>query len=435
MEFINGVIEFVESYWFLIAGVTAAVSPLLRGAVAAYLRRPKSITRLDSHFSEQRLLSPPLARPAYSDRMAYVLAEMSDLAYVKFESRSHLIDEATDEAVVSELKEPAQIREFLENFSATLMSERRFSQSVLRRILKNSGFELLKVINVEETQGFICKRSADEPYVVLAFRGTEKKVSDWLTDADCVPEDHEGGKVHRGFLKAFKGIRKQTAGDEVAQEIDRELDEALSDKGIRKETARDETVEEIVKAALDEARSVEDGPPLPVFVTGHSLGGALALLTTRFLLPDATGACYTFGAPRVGDYEFFRRVKTPVYRIVNSSDVVPRVPPGAGMMVLRGVVRALSWWVGSVPVVSKWLDKLEALLDKLRGYRHHGDLRYLSDVAEGQFQDVRLLSNPPAADRIVWMWRRVAKTLFVPIKSHNMRIYREKLRHVALDRR
>lgn len=415
MESINSLREFVENYWPYVAGGTAAVLPFLRGAVAAYLRRPKSVTRLDSHLSEQRLLSPPLVRPAYSDRMAYVLAEMSDLAYVKFESRSHLVDEATEKALKSKLEGQAQIREFLETFSATLMSERRFSESLLRRILLNSGFELLTVINVKQTQGFICKRTApnEPPYVVLAFRGTEKKLADWLTDADCVPQDYQGGKVHRGFLNAFTGIHREIAGDG---------------------TAEDETVEAIVKKALDEARADGDGPPLPVFVTGHSLGGALALLTARLLLPDVTGACYTFGAPRVGDYEFFRRVKTPVYRIVNSSDVVPRVPPGAGMMVLRGIVRALSWWADFLPAVSRLLDKIEAVFDKLRGYRHYGDLRYLSDVAEGQFQDVRLLSNPPAADRIVWMWRRVAKSFRVPIKSHNMRIYREKLRHIALDR-
>ena len=163
MESITGVLEFVQSYWLYIAGGTV-VPPLLRGALAAYRRRPKSVTRLDSHFSERQLLSPPLARPAYSDRMAYVLAEMSDLAYVKFESRSHLIDEATDEVLVSGLEDRAQIREFLEKFSATLMNERRFSQGLLRRILQNSGFELLKVINVKETQGFICKRTADKPY-------------------------------------------------------------------------------------------------------------------------------------------------------------------------------------------------------------------------------------------------------------------------------
>ena len=57
-------------------------------------------------------------------------------------------------------------------------------------------------------------------------------------------------------------------------------------------------------------------------------------------------------------------------------------------------------------------DKLEEFLDKLNGYRHYGDLRYLSDVAGGRFQDVRLLSNPPAADRAVWAFRRIAKSIF-----------------------
>ena len=54
---------------------------------------------------------------------------------------------------------------------------------------ESSGFSLVDVINIRETQGFVCKRNvADEPpYLVLAFRGTEKKISDWLTDARCIP--------------------------------------------------------------------------------------------------------------------------------------------------------------------------------------------------------------------------------------------------------
>ena len=146
------------------------------------------------------------------------------------------------------------------------------------------------------------------------------------------------------------------------------------------------------------------------------------------------GACYTFGAPRVGNYEYFRGIKTPVYRIVNSADVVPRVPPGAGMIALIGIVRAISWVVGFIPGASSVFDKLEEFLDRLNGYRHYGDLRYLSDVAGGRFQDVRLLSNPPAADRAVWAFRRIAKSFFVPLKSHNMNIYRKKLLSIANDR-
>ena len=159
------------------------------------------------------------------------------------------------------------------------------------------------------------------------------------------------------------------------------------------------------------------------------------MLATKLVAPDVNGACYTFGAPRVGNYEHFRFLKTPVYRIVNSSDIVPRVPPGAVMTGLVLLVQGVSWLTRFAPPVSAAFDKLEEFLDKLNGYRHFGDLRYLSDVAEGRFDTVRLLSNPPAIDRVVWMWKRVAKSFFVPVKSHGMSIYRKKLQHIANARR
>ena len=250
------------------------------------------------------------------------------------------------------------VREFLEKFSTELMSGRRLQLEFMKKILENSVYSLLDVIDINETQGFVCKRDvAGEPhYLVLAFRGTEKKTSDWLTDARCVPTVEGNTKVHKGFLEAF-AKKKSTAGKTVK-----------------------DTVEEI----LDQADAKDDkGEPLPLFITGHSLGGALALLATKMVAPNVDGACYTFGAPRVGNYEYFRFIKTPVFRIVNSSDIVPRVPPGAGMMALILVVQAIAWLTSFVPMVSATLDKLGAFLDKLNGYRHGGDLRYLTDVAEG----------------------------------------------------
>ena len=86
-----------------------------------------------------------------------------------------------------------------------------------------------------------------------------------------------------------------------------------------------------------------------------------------------------------------------------------------------------------IPGASSVFDKIEEFLDRLSGYRHFGDLRYLSDVAEGRFKDVRLLENPPATDRVVWAFRRMAKSFFVPVKSQNMNIYRKKLLSIAND--
>ena len=245
------------------------------------------------------------------------------------------------------------------------------------------------------------------PYLVLAFRGTERKVSDWLTDARCVPAVQGNAKVHTGFLEAF--TMKKDGDGRTAQNM----------------------VEEILDR--QEAKD-EGGKPLQLFITGHSLGGALALLATKLVAPNVDGACYTFGAPRVGNYEYFRYMKTPVYRIVNSADVVPRVPPGAIVFILRGVARGMSLLAKLSPVFSSLFSRLEDFLGTMQGYRHYGDLRYLTDVATGRFQDVRLLLNPPAIDKLVWFWLHVASSVFVPLQSHSMHIYRRKLTHIANER-
>ena len=407
MNYIDLTRQFIGDYWPHISGV---VVPAVATAVFAHIRRPKSTARdTGPYFTEEVLLTPPLVRPAYSDRMAYVLAEMSDLAYYQFEGEGGFIEDAVQAALERNLADGQDIRQFLDRFSTELMSGRRLSLEAFGNVLANSGFSLVDVINIRETQGFVCRREvADEPpYLVLAFRGTEKKISDWLTDARCVPAVEGKTRIHSGFLDAF------------TKNVD----------------AEGRTVEELVRQILDrpEARD-ERGTPLPLFVTGHSLGGALALLATRLIAPDATGACYTFGAPRIGNYECFRFIKTPVYRVVNSSDVVPRVPPGAVMLVLTHVVKGASWLTGLVPPVSLLFDKIEEFLDKLNGYRHYGDLRYLTDVAEGRFDTVRLLTNPPAIDRWMWMGRHISSSLLVPVKSHSMSIYRKKLASIANDR-
>ena len=334
MSYVEIAKQFIGDYW---PHVTGVLVPAVATAIFAHIRRPKSTARdTGPYFTEAKLLTPPLVRPAYSDRMAYVLAEMSDLAYYQFEGEGGFIEDAVQAALERNLTDGQDIRQFLDQFSTELMSGRRLSLDAFGNVLGNSGFSLVDVINIRETQGFVCKRNvADEPpYLVLAFRGTEKKISDWLTDARCIPVVEGKTRVHSGFVDAFT----------------------------RNVDAEGRTVEELVREILDrpEARD-ERGTPLPLFITGHSLGGALALLATKLIAPDVTGACYTFGAPRIGNYELFRFIKTPVYRVVNSSDVVPRVPPGAVMLVLTHVVKGASWLTGIVPPVSLLFDKLEEL--------------------------------------------------------------------------
>jgi triacylglycerol lipase len=71
-----------------------------------------------------------------------------------------------------------------------------------------------------------------------------------------------------------------------------------------------------------------------VFVTGHSLGGALAALTALKIGTDSVAdvqAVYTFGMPRPGDdglaETYNTRLGQCTYRLVHGDDVVPTVAP------------------------------------------------------------------------------------------------------------
>ncbi|MES1155832.1 MAG: lipase family protein, partial [Pseudorhodoplanes sp.] len=73
----------------------------------------------------------------------------------------------------------------------------------------------------------------------------------------------------------------------------------------------------------------------PLFITGHSLGGALAIIAAerlqRELKIDVAGV-YTFGAPRVGSQSFAQSYNAcglgdRSYRLVHGLDIVPTLPP------------------------------------------------------------------------------------------------------------
>src|SRR5262249_49343032 len=76
-----------------------------------------------------------------------------------------------------------------------------------------------------------------------------------------------------------------------------------------------------------------------LFITGHSLGAAIALLATALLYvhPDCKKlrsklrGVYTFGTPKVGDLQFARKCQAEfgplVFRHIYQNDVVTAMPP------------------------------------------------------------------------------------------------------------
>ena len=166
--------------------------------------------------------------------------------------------------------------------------------------------------------------------IVLAIRGTQvddfwSSVLDFAVDAQFLPAaDAHSNLVHGGFLRAL---------EEVWTDVSTHLQ--------REQMKR----------------------PRPFWITGHSLGAALATLAASLCCDDAATfhlqGVYTFGSPRVGDAAFGQKIRVPVFRIRNDSDIVPHLPLG---LVFRHVGQ-LQFLDGAGHLHSNVAPAAESMLD------------------------------------------------------------------------
>ena len=86
-------------------------------------------------------------------------------------------------------------------------------------------------------------------------------------------------------------------------------------------------VDELIKKWIDSNKSLI---PNGLYITGHSLGAAMATVFTSRLDPKEYDIkkVFTYGSPRVGNWKFKNRFDTDydAYRFVNKNDVVTRMP-------------------------------------------------------------------------------------------------------------
>ncbi len=339
--------------------------------------------------SELLEIQPSRCRAAYSDRMAWLMASMSQLAYFKFEVKEN--EFAAWAEKIKKLTSNEEIQDFLKKKLVPNLAKTS-GKVDLQKELKSAGFQLVEIFDEGGTQAFLAKQIPDrsaqgrEKIAVLAFRGTETtQLKDIITDLNAFVTDDSGSRVHTGFKTAFNEVKRK------------------------------------VQAEIKKLKGYS------IFITGHSLGGALALIATRELVSDNIAACYTFGSPRVGSSEFADSIKPPIYRVVNTADIVPRLPPGLFIEVAVDILRFLRGVFPFLEFAASWLD------DKVSGYRHHGDMRYLTHCKKADCSDVRLISNISFLDRC----RRLFKnriSLNKHIGDHDIAKYCMKLAAHARNR-
>ena len=159
------------------------------------------------------------------------------------------------------------------------------------------GYEDLTYVDVKkgrdiDTQGFVMGNDTD---IVCVFRGSDK-IEDWFANFQAVrdPGPLNGTLAHEGFQDAlFPAVIALTNA------ID-----AIGVNGRR------------------------------IWITGHSLGGALCSLYAGMMFENGypVYGIYTFASPRPGDDIYATSLNTfmasgPHYRVVNDGDIVPHVPP------------------------------------------------------------------------------------------------------------
>ncbi|MGH2571143.1 MAG: hypothetical protein ACRDGR_07965, partial [bacterium] len=113
------------------------------------------------------------------------------------------------------------------------------------------------------------------------------------------------------------------------------------------------------------------------------------------------------------------------YRVVNAADSVPSLPPTWFWEILIGLA-----WALPIPYVRR---ALLGLAQQFRGYRHHGDMRYLTACDE-ELETLRVVSNPSLVDRAVSIVRRLATDIKAGFRDHAIAIYCGKLEAFAVQR-
>ncbi len=199
-------------------------------------------------------------------------------------------------------------------------------------------------------------------FIGIAFRGTNE-INDWLDNLNAFPEIALFGKFHRGFYRSVEDL--------------------WSD----------------IKSHVEKIR--QDLGKKPVFITGHSLGGAMAsVAAAKYIHKDEPfTSVYTFGQPRAMTRNTARTFNAEAggryFRFQNNEDIVTRVP--ARIMNYSHVGKCLyidqkkaihnepGYWFKFLDTVDGALESVKNA-DSILGITDHDMGNYLDAILKWDFQ-------------------------------------------------
>ncbi|KAF9580233.1 hypothetical protein BGW38_003216, partial [Lunasporangiospora selenospora] len=317
---------------------------------------------IDPHGTDEALAqlasTQPKSEPSFNYHIAGFLLILSTLTYER--------DDAKVEQAINMMRDITSEEQFKKVEEMLEQSERTINDKARQFQMRFRGISELKTVGGPFAGLFYSDES-----IVLVFKGTSVLAfNEYVVDAfiqRVQAKEFLYGEVHKGFYESIFPD-PEPLGHYESMTYDTSNPFAT-----------------IMEVIFETARMIKSksGKPVNLWVTGHSLGGALASLTmARLQKPmtdsdpliqeydprkDKCGArplagtvleemlaryssdpelivlrdCYSFASPKVGDSSFARefntnqlqylhqsRFKPVYYRVIVDKDIIPMMPPG-----------------------------------------------------------------------------------------------------------
>lgn len=186
--------------------------------------------------------------------------------------------------------------EFYSTMAVLCMSSYARNQSSVNLAKRLLHVDVENSTQIQQGHSIVQVYSTQEQNVIVVVRGTIRHhLPHWIVDLNFIPQRHSRtGLVHSGFYSEMLKVWPE--------------------------------VDYAVRSRLK--------PHSKIFITGHSMGGAVAMLLAEMLSYNGHRITdlITFGQPKTGSRKFCDHINSLAdfryHRVVNNVDLVPMLPPG-----------------------------------------------------------------------------------------------------------